>query len=64
MQPTQRQCSVNPRLGTYFGIFTSAFAALVLVVMVLEQLGVDGMPLRTVMLLGPLARHGMYAGQL
>lgn len=55
MQPTQRQRSVNPRLGTYVGIFTSAFAALVLVVMILEQLGVSGMPLRAAMLLGPLA---------
>lgn len=33
--------SANPRLGTSFGIFTSAFASLVLVLIILEQLGLD-----------------------
>jgi cation/acetate symporter len=33
--------SVNPRLGTSFGIFTSAFASLVLMLIILEQLGLD-----------------------
>jgi cation/acetate symporter len=33
--------SVNPRLGTSFGIFTSAFASLVLLLVILEQLGLE-----------------------
>ena len=33
--------SVNPRLGTSFGIFTSAFASLVLMLIIMEQLGLD-----------------------
>lgn len=33
--------TVNPRLGTSFGIFTSAFASLVLMLIILEQLGLE-----------------------
>jgi cation/acetate symporter len=33
--------TVNPRLGTSFGIFTSAFASLVLILIILEQLGLE-----------------------
>lgn len=33
--------TVNPRLGTSFGIFTSAFASLVLMLIISEQLGLD-----------------------
>ncbi len=33
--------TVNPRLGTSFGIFTSAFASLVLMLIIMEQLGLD-----------------------
>jgi cation/acetate symporter len=33
--------STNPRLGTSFGIFTSAFASLVLILIILEQLGLE-----------------------
>jgi cation/acetate symporter len=33
--------SVNPRLAASFGIFTSAFTSLVLVLIILEQLGLD-----------------------
>ena len=33
--------TTNPRLGTSFGIFTSAFASLVLMLIILEQLGLD-----------------------
>jgi cation/acetate symporter len=46
---------VNPRLGTYFGIFTSTFAALVLLLLIFEQLGAAEEVLRWVMLLGPIA---------
>ena len=45
---------VNPMLGTYFGIFTSTMAALVLVLLVLEQLGVSDGWIRLVMLAGPI----------
>jgi len=54
---TSRTRLVNPRLGTYFGIFTAAFAALVLMAMMLEQLGAaDGM-VRLAMFAGPV---GLY----
>lgn len=33
--------TVNPRLGTSFGIFTSAFTSLVLMLIILEQLGLE-----------------------
>ncbi len=46
--------SVNPRLGTYFGIFLGAFAALVLVVLILEGLGVEPNLTSLTMLIGPL----------
>lgn len=45
---------VNPRLGTYFSIFASGFATLVLVLLILEQLGASDTLIRNVMLLGPL----------
>lgn len=45
---------VNPRLGTYFGIFTSAFVGLVLVAMIFEQLGTPDDLLRGFMLIGPV----------
>ena len=37
--PLSRTRLVNPRLGIYFGIFTSAYTALVLVLLIFEQLG-------------------------
>ena len=46
--------TVNPRLGTYFGIFASAFLAIVLLVLVFEQLGSAERGLRLAMLLGPI----------
>ena len=49
---------INPRLGIYFGIFTSAFVALALVLVILEQLGADEAVLGVLMLIGPL---GLYA---
>lgn len=49
---------VNPRLGTYFGIFMSAFVALGLLALILEGLGVDADALRLVMFAGPI---GLYA---
>lgn len=50
---------VNPRLGTYFGIFASTFISLVLLLLIFEQLGASEPVLRWVMLLGPIA---LFAG--
>jgi cation/acetate symporter len=58
MAATSRAGLVNPRLGTYFGIFASALAALVLMALMLEQLGVSDAAVRLVMLCGPI---GLYA---
>lgn len=59
MPLSSRSRAVNPRLGIYFGIFTSAFTALVLVLLIFEQLGASDTLLRGLMLGGPLA---FYAG--
>jgi cation/acetate symporter len=45
---------VNPRLGTYFGIFTAALVALVLMALMFEQLGVADGLLRALMFAAPL----------
>ena len=54
---SSRTRAVNPRLGIYFGIFTSAFTALVLVLLIFEQLGASDALLRGLMLGGPLALY-------
>lgn len=54
---THRTGYVNPRLGTYFGIFMSAFLAIALMTLILEGLGVDDDMLRLTMLLGPIALY-------
>ena len=48
---------VNPRLGTYFGIFASAFAGVVLMLAMLEQLGLPGVWVRAAMLAVPVALY-------
>jgi cation/acetate symporter len=48
---------INPRLGTYFGIFTAAIAALVVMAMMLEQLGASDAIVRLSMFAGPI---GLY----
>jgi cation/acetate symporter len=48
---------VNPRLGTYFGIFASSLTGLVLLLMIFEQLGTSEIVLRWAMLLGPLVLY-------
>lgn len=58
MALSQRTGYVNPRLGTYFGIFMSAFIALALMTLILEGLGVSPDRLSLLMLLGPI---GLYA---
>jgi cation/acetate symporter len=48
---------INPRLGIYFGIFTSLFVALALILTILEQLGADDGTLGVLMFLGPVALY-------
>lgn len=50
---------VNPRLGTYFGIFMSAFIALTLLTLILEGLGVSDSTLRLAMFAGPIALYAI-----
>lgn len=45
---------INPRLGIYFGIFTSVFVALAMVLGIFEELGADDAMLGVVMLVVPL----------
>lgn len=45
---------VNPRLGTYYGIFAAAVTALFFMLLIFEQLGVPSRALRLGMLAGPL----------
>lgn len=58
MSFTPRTRLINPRLGTYFAIFASAFTALVLMLMMFEQLGADDLLMRATMLVGVLAMIG------
>lgn len=54
MSPTQRSRFINPRLGIYFGIFASAFAGLVLLLLIVEQLGTPATTLGPLMLAVPV----------
>lgn len=58
MSFTPRTRLINPRLGTYFAIFASAFTALVLMLMMFEQLGADDLLMRATMLVGVLGMIG------
>jgi cation/acetate symporter len=49
---------VNPRLGTYFAIFAAAFASLVLMALMLEQLGVSDVAVRFLMFAGSIGLCG------
>ncbi len=55
--PLSRKRIANPRLGIYFGIFTSLFTALVLMLLIFEQLGTSDTVLRSLMMGGPLALY-------
>ncbi len=46
---------VNPKLGVYFGIFTSAFVAVAVLSLILESLGMAPIAPRLLMLAGPFA---------
>jgi cation/acetate symporter len=52
MAAAPRSRLINPLLGMYFGIFSSLLAAIVLLLMMLEQLGVTDATLRTIMIAG------------
>ncbi len=54
MSTPHRTRLINPRLGTYFGIFASAFVGLFLVLLILEQLNTPGEHLKMAVLIGPL----------
>jgi cation/acetate symporter len=56
---TARSRLVNPRLGTYFGIFTAALTALVLMDMMFEQLGATDNLVRLTMFAGPIALYAV-----
>jgi cation/acetate symporter len=51
---TTRTRLVNPRLGTYFGIFAAAFVSLVLMALIFEQLGTSDLAVRILMFAGPV----------
>ena len=55
---TARTRLVNPRLGTYFGIFAAAFASLVLMSLMFEQLGTSDAAVRMLMFGGPIVLFG------
>jgi cation/acetate symporter len=59
MSATQRTRLVNPRLGTYFGIFVSAFVALLLLAVIGEQLGIPDAALRWGVLVVPLLLYAV-----
>jgi cation/acetate symporter len=64
MSPMSRSRLVNPRLGTYFGIFVSALSGLVLLLIIFEQLGTPDASLRWVMLIGPLLLYAAIAASV
>src|SRR5690349_9327181 len=59
MALSHRTGYVNPRLGTYFGIFISAFIAITLMTLILEGLGVGDDWLRYAMLFGPVVLYAV-----
>ena len=64
MSLMSRSRLVNPRLGTYFGIFVSALLGLVLLLIIFEQLGTPDALLRWVMLIGPLLLYAAIAASV
>ncbi|MCP4780727.1 MAG: sodium:solute symporter [Hyphomicrobium sp.] len=64
MSLMSRSHLVNPRLGTYFGIFVSALSGLVLLLIIFEQLGTPDALLRWVMLIGPLLLYAAIAASV
>lgn len=58
---TSRTRFVNPRLGTFFGIFTSLFASLFLVQLILVELGIRTDWLRFAAFVGPMTLYAVFA---
>jgi cation/acetate symporter len=54
---SSRTRMINPRLGIFFGIFTSVFVALALVLVIFEQLGWEEATLGLLMLVAPTALY-------
>ena len=54
---TARTRLVNPRLGSYFGIFAAAFVSLVLLALMFEQLGTADAAVRLLMFAGPVVLY-------
>jgi cation/acetate symporter len=61
MAAMDRARMVNPRLGNYFGIFASAFAAVLLVGLLLEQLQTDDLWVRLAFFVVPMVLYAGYA---
>jgi len=57
MSVTSRTRFVNPRLGTYFGIFVSSLMGLLMLLLIFEELGTSDPLLRWAMLLGPIVLY-------
>lgn len=58
MNVTHHIRRVNPRLGTYFGIFASALSAIFFLAAIFEQLGIADRFIRWMMLIGPVVLYG------
>ena len=50
---------VNPRLGTYFSIFASLFAAIFFLSLISEQLQLSDAVVRAMLFLGPLLLYAV-----
>jgi cation/acetate symporter len=61
MAITDRARLVNPRLGTYFGIFTAAFVAVILMGLLLEQLQANDLWVRIAFFVVPIMLYCGYA---
>ena len=61
MSVHSRRRTSNPHLGAYYGIITSAFVSLILMLAMFEQLGVRQTLLAEIMLLAPLALYLLIA---
>src|SRR5262249_60769208 len=61
MSHPSRLRTANPHLGAYYGIVTSAFVSLILLLAMFEQLGTSRTVLAETMLLAPLALYLLIA---
>lgn len=61
MSASVRSRFVNPRLGTFFGIYASLFVSLFLLLLIFSQLGAHESALRFIVLIGPVGLYGVFA---